>query len=113
MKNEWPENVQKILSIGLSLEHQGVHNWALPSVNIRGVIEQLEMEKVGILGGDVYMISGGELHPNYDSWHCEKGSEESDCDFVRRSLIETQRYVDNYTQNISSDAFFVLVPSVA
>ena len=69
----------------------------------------LEKLGVGILGGDVYIESNGDIAQNYDSWYCNYSSEESNApNFVTLSIDKAKSYILGYS---ISNAMFALIPA--
>jgi hypothetical protein len=70
-------------------------------------LEELRSLGVAILGGDVYIESGGAFESAYDNWYCNKLDDESVQDFVARSGRDAEKYIQGYR---TAGAFFVFVP---
>jgi len=101
------EKVLSILSRGVSLHSAGVNSWALNREQALAAIEECEIEKVAVLGGDVYELSNGSLEQNYDNWYCDRNPGESIGEFIRRSIGIARTYILSYRG--VKDVFFVLV----
>ena len=112
MKCIWSEQVDSILSVGHSLTALGVNNWALSKELSFLALEQFLFLGIAILGGDVCEMKDGIIQYNYDSWHCELNEEESDEDFLKRSIAKTREYITIYNSLHSDDVFFVIVPLI-
>lgn len=112
MERNWSEIVDKILSIGQPLNDLGVHNWALAKGKCLLVLEQLLINEIPVLGGDVYENVKGVLQPNYDNWYCDKLNGESRKEFSMRSIARAKEYIKAYQLENSDNIFFVIVPDV-
>lgn len=107
MESSWNERVYRVLSKGISLSPIGVNNFAFSKELALDVLEELRSLGVAILGGDVYVESGGMFESNYDNWYCKKLDDESVQDFVARSGRDAEKYIQGYG---AKGAFFVFVP---
>ena len=85
--------IDEVLKVGYSLNEIGVDNWALNKSEALEALDKLSELGVPVLGGDVYEDIKGAIKPNYDSWYCDKLSEESVNEFVNRSIKETINYI--------------------
>jgi hypothetical protein len=92
----WSEQIDPILSRGISLENFGVRNWALDRDNALRAIYELEASGISILGGDVYQLVGEIAEQTYDSWYCDQGPDESDLVFLKRSSDKAVNYICSY-----------------
>jgi hypothetical protein len=110
MGKKWPSEVKEILGIGISLDVIGVNNWALSKEQALIALEKLFSIGVPILGGDVYTISNGEINSQYDNWYCERLQDETSMEFVNRSFVSANRYVQNYNSENIDSIYFVIVP---
>ncbi|MFC5473993.1 Imm40 family immunity protein [Paraherbaspirillum soli] len=106
-KNE----IDSILSVGRSLENIGVRNWALEQEAALAALDQLSAIGVAVLGGDVYAVSGSNVESNYDNWYCNRESNETEIDFIKRSVAKAKSYIANY-QITAGSVLFAIVPSV-
>ncbi len=112
MKMVWSDTIDNLLKNGLSLKEIGVNNWALRKNDALKVLQKFEEMQVAILGGDVCELKDGIIQYNYDSWHCDRLKEESDHDFVMRSIQDTKRYIEVYTVTNDDKIFFAFVPQL-
>ncbi|WP_170305784.1 Imm40 family immunity protein [Pseudoduganella ginsengisoli] len=110
MENIWSSKIDAILSVGHSLERIGVRNWALEREAALKALQQLSAIGVAILGGDVYVVQGENIEPNYDNWYCNREAEENEADFVARSVAKAQRYIVNYLTS-ANNVLFAIVPN--
>ena len=99
--------IEKILSVGISLEPIGLSSFALTRPQAVEALSHLRDGGVGILGGDVLQYQSGRLLHNYSSWYCNPTEGESILAFVNRSGLAALEYIQNYPSN---DVFFVIVP---
>ncbi len=105
----WSEEIDPILSRGISLESFGVRNWALGRDEALHAIYELEALGVAILGGDVYKLVGEKAEQTYDSWYCRQGPDESDSVFSKRSSDKAKSYIFSC---LMPEAVFAIVPKV-
>jgi len=103
----YSSEIDKILSVGVSLEHLGINNWALPRNDALEALSKFESSGVAVLGGDVFVLSNGYIEQNYDNWYYECGPKESNADLVHSSIEKTRHYIENY---LDQNALFALVP---
>lgn len=111
MENFWSENIDAILSLGQSLEELGVRNWALQKDTALEALDRLLNIGVPILGGDVYVVKNDSLEQNYDNWYCERNEDETNADFIERSVSFAKRYISSYKIN-GRDVYFSIVPEI-
>jgi len=71
------------------------------------IMAALKNSNWAVLGGDVLRSDGQAYRHTYDSWHSDRGDNESAHDFVERSHHETLAYVERYSE--SGDVSYVLV----
>jgi hypothetical protein len=79
----WSEQIDTVLSCGISLEHLGVRNWALRRDDALRAIYELQALGISILGGDVYQLVGEITEQTYDRWYCDQAPDESDSVFFK------------------------------
>ncbi len=103
------EKIESILSRGISLHDMGVNNWALYKEQALLVLEELEGQKLSVLGGDVYELINGLIEPNYDNWYCNKIENEPLTNFVQRSASRAYQYISGYCTESGREPLFVLV----
>ncbi|MBV8619169.1 MAG: hypothetical protein JOY84_09930 [Curvibacter sp.] len=111
MEHIWSSEIDTVLSVGRTLDSVGVRNWALEKGAALAALEQLSTMKVAVLGGDVYAVSGANVESNYDNWYCNRDSDETEADFIERSITKAKSYIANYQANAGS-VLFAIVPSV-
>ena len=105
----WSEQIDPVLSRGISLDNIGGRNWALGCDDALHAIYELEAFGIAILGGDVYKIVGEKAEQTYDSWHCDQGPDESDSVFSKRSSDKAKSYICCY---LMSEGLFAIVPKI-
>jgi hypothetical protein len=105
----YQKTVEKILSSGISLADQGINNFVFSKENALTLLDELKREGIGVLGGDVYVLSGQQYKPSYDNWCCDRWSQESREDFVARSINKAREYVVAYRPVENKQAMFAFV----
>jgi len=105
----WSEQIDPILSRGISLDNLGVRNWALGRDDALHAIYELEAFGIAILGGDVYKLVGEKAEQTYDSWYCDQGPGESDSVFSKRSSDKAKSYICSY---LMPEGLFAIVPKI-
>jgi hypothetical protein len=105
----WSEKVELIISCGIPLHGAGVSNWALSKEQALDALNKFEAQRISVLGGDVYKLINGEPESNYDSWYCERESNEPFEDFVSRSIKKARTYIINYNSPNQQQELFVFV----
>ncbi|WP_313025151.1 Imm40 family immunity protein [Pseudomonas lopnurensis] len=103
----WSEQIDSILSCGISLDCVGIKNWALERDDALCAINELEALEVPILGGDVCQLIDGAIELTYDNWYCDQEPGELDSEFLKRSSDRARRYICNYSMG---KPLFVIVP---
>ncbi|MFL5811571.1 MAG: Imm40 family immunity protein [Flavisolibacter sp.] len=109
-KKMLPKEIEEVLKVGTPLFDVGVHNWALTKSQVMLAIERLRSLEIPILGGDVYEIINGVLQSNYDNWYCDALPDETQKNFVRRSINKAISFIETYKPQDPIEVFFVLVP---
>lgn len=105
----WSEDVDRVLRAGRFLEKWGVRNWALTREQALTAIDQLAEARIGVLGGDVWIARSSDLFATGDNWFSERRGDESEADFVERSLAHARAYIMNY--RLSAQPLFAIVPA--
>ena len=105
----WSKKIESIISNGIALHDTGVSNWALSKEQALKALDKFEAEKISVLGGDVYELNDGELESNYDSWYCNRESDESLENYVVRSISKARLYISNYNSPNQKQEMFVFV----
>jgi len=57
----YPEEIVRILSVGVYLGDIGINGWALDRCQCLGAINNLKLAKIPILGGDTFL--DGRINP--------------------------------------------------
>lgn len=105
----WSKKVESIISRGVALHDAGASNWALSKEQALEVLDRFEIEKISVLGGDVYELNEGEPESNYDNWYCDREPDESLENYVTRSIKKARAYISNYSSPNQRQEMFVLV----
>ena len=105
----WSEQIDPILSRGISLDSLGVRNWALGRDDALHAIFELEAFGIAILGGDVYKLVGEKTEQAYDSWYCDQGPDESNSVFSKRSSDKAESYICGC---LMPEGLFAIVPKI-
>ncbi len=105
----WSENVEAVLSIGVSLFDIGINNWALNKSQSMRALDEFERLKIPVLGGDVYEVVDGTPESNYDNWYCDRNDKEVLGEFIARSISYAREYISNYSNPSGRETLFVLV----
>lgn len=87
---------EKITCSSISLEKFGVKDFGWTKENAKIFINSIFNDNIGILGGDVYVLSNHSLKPLYDNWFCEQFNTETKEEFFLRSKYESLNYVESY-----------------
>lgn len=102
--------ITQILKVGISLEPLGVKNWALSKEDAVNALDRFYELQVPILGGDVCENINGIIQFNYDNWYCDRQPNESQFDFVNRSVAKARDYIESYNSDNPDRIFFAFVP---
>lgn len=111
MSHVWTTAVDQILQEGYWLENIGVRNWAMSRNATLHALSQLKCIESAVLGGDVYFQRPEAVESSYDSWYCDKKSDETQSAFLARSIETARAYVSAYAPT-RQDVLFALVPQV-
>ncbi|GHV03681.1 hypothetical protein AGMMS50229_03410 [Campylobacterota bacterium] len=103
-------NFDDILSVGISLEHLGIKNWALSQFETLKALDRFESMQIPILGGDVCELRNGRIEYNYDNWYCNRLANEFNLNYITRSIDKAREYVKKYPIREYDKIFFVLTP---
>ena len=81
------------------------------ALNKQEALEALDLYyhlKVPVLGGDVFYLNHkNEIGWTLDNWYFIKDEEESDDEFLKRSIEESASYIKNYTNNNFENCIFL------
>jgi hypothetical protein len=105
----WSADIDSILSVGCYLAPHGIKNWALRKEDALLAISSLADLGIPVMGGDVYIMSGDGLKSSYDNWHINRRSEETDDEYLKRSIFLSLDYLYS-CEAASGDALFAIVP---
>jgi len=106
----WSKDIESILSMGEGLHEFGINNWALSKEQALNALCKFKELKIPILGGDVYEKKCCSYEANYDNWYCNQNDSEELNEFIARSIIVAQKYIENYKSN--KEIYFVIVPKL-
>lgn len=91
----------------MSFEKFGLNDLAWKKEDAINLIKSLLKDKIGILGGDVYLINpSNHLEFLYDNWACERVEDESNNDFYSKSKLESLKYIEKYPVGKNENIFF-------
>lgn len=105
----WSKEVEAIVSSGIALHNMGVSNWALSKAQALSALDKFEIEKISVLGGDVYELNDGEPESNCDNWYCDREPDEAFENYVARSISKARVYISNYRNPNQKQEMFVFV----
>lgn len=60
-----------------------------------------------ILGGDVFYLKADKIDWTYDNWYIIRKKNEKEEDFLKRSLEESVKYIEDYRHNSYLDCVFL------
>lgn len=103
------KEVEAIVSSGIALHNMGVSNWALSKAQALSALDKFEIEKISVLGGDVYELNDGEPESNRDNWYCDREPDEAFENYVARSISKARVYISNYRNPNQKQEMFVIV----
>ncbi len=109
MEYIWTAEVDRILSRGISLESEGIRNWAMTEPLAISAINEIAELGIPILGGDIYVSNIGRLQLTYDNWYCNKRDSENFNEYVARSQQTAISYIRKYAK---PTILFAIVPGV-
>jgi hypothetical protein len=103
------KQIDELLKEGYPLQGIGINNWAFSKKDAMEILNRFEELKVSILGGDVYELTNNIVQPNYDNWYFNRLSNETDIEFLKRSIKRAKDYITNYIVRDPSQIFFAFV----
>lgn len=103
------KQIDELLKKGYPLLEIGINNRAFSKKDAMEILNRFEELKVSILGGDVFELTNNIFQPNYDNWYCNRLSNETDIQFLKRSVKIAQDYIMNYDVTDPSQIFFTFV----
>ena len=74
----------------------GVNSVAFTKENALLIVKKIREENIPILGGDVCLISNGEIQYTADNWSFSKKDDETLRQFIERSYLGTIDYLTKY-----------------
>jgi hypothetical protein len=96
---------------GHSLTEIGTAGVAFTREDALRALECLKGSQAGVLGGDVLKITNGKLRYTHDGWHSDRKQEEDIVNFLRRSITETEKYIQSYPDPGDGTVLYSLVVS--
>lgn len=97
---------------GYSLMSLGIDAYAFPKQQALNIISRLRKNHIPILGGDVYCFNNGLLTDSCDSWYCNLGIGETQQQFVQRSCLVAEKYIESYPENNIVKNLFSIVTEI-
>lgn len=105
----WSKEVEAIVSNGIALHNTGVRNWALSKAQALSALDKFKIEKISVLGGDVYELNDGVPESNCDNWYCDRDPDEAFESYAARSINKARVYISNYNNPNQKQEMFVIV----
>jgi hypothetical protein len=93
---------------GVPLTRLGLRDIALERSDALVAVALLRKASCSILGGDVYFKRGSEIEIAYANWHSDPKADENHVEFVHRSCLETENYIEQFPAS-GALPLFVLV----
>ena len=87
----------------------GIDAYAFPKQQALNIISRLRKNHIPILGGDVYCFNNGLLTDSCDSWYCNLEIGETQQQFVQRSCLVAEKYIESYPENDCVKNLFSIV----
>lgn len=103
---------QVLRARGISLEAFGVSDIALERADAISALEFLREASVPVLGGDVYFQREGRIELAYANWHCDPIADEPPGDYLSRSFVAAEHYINRFPEHAGVMPLFALVASV-
>lgn len=97
---------KRVMDKSISLKEFGILEYAWNLDDIKRIIVTFDINKIPILGGDVYKIVDGKVCPTYDSWYINKSAEN---DFYRISHEKTMSYILSYEKRNKGKFLYTIV----
>ena len=95
---------------GYSLMSLGIDAYAFPKQQALNIISRLRKNHIPIPGGDVYCFNNGLLTDSCDSWYCNLEIGETQQQFVQRSCLVAEKYIESYPENdIVKNLFSIVI----
>ena len=82
-----------------SLIQLGIDAYAFSKQQALNIISRLRKNHIPILGGDVYCFNNGLIADSCDSWYCNLETGETQQQFVQRSCLVAEKYIESYPEN--------------
>lgn len=100
---------EKIIKASINLERFGLCELAWKKKDAISMISSILQDKIGILGGDTYVITLNKLEPQYENWSCEENTNENIEDFYLKSKLKALSYIRNYPVSDAKEIIFAIV----
>lgn len=97
---------KSIMDRSISLKELGILEYAWNVDDVKRIVATFDVNKIPILGGDVYKIIDSKVCQTYDSWYINKSSEN---DFYRISHEKTMSYILNYEKRNEGQFLYTIV----
>jgi|GEM_PF-613280 len=90
---------------GYDLNDKNIVSKALTKQEALEAIELYRQLQTPILGGDVLCLNEktGEIHWKYDNWYYEPRENETNIEYLNRSIDKAENYIRNYNNNLSEN----------
>ena len=99
-------------SVGVSLDSPGLTEVGLKRADALHAVAILRSAGLAILGGDVYLRSGGRVAPSDgNSWYVNRQPGEHADAYLRRSWERAESYIKMFPASLDSEPLFVIVTS--
>lgn len=92
--------------IPLSSINEGSDEFAIEVKDYQELVSIIKKINIPILGGDV-LILNDYLEYTGDNWYCEKNTDESEVDYISRSLTISETYL-NYYNFLPNKVYYVV-----
>jgi hypothetical protein len=81
---------------GRSLREIGAAGVAFTREDTLKALDCLKGSQVAVLGGDVLETVDGRLRYTHDSWYANRRPEEDLTDYLKKSIVEAERYIRRF-----------------
>ena len=95
-----------------SLLPLGIDAYAFSKQQALNIISRLRKNHIPILGGDVYCFNNGLITDSCDSWYCNLETGETQQQFVQRSCLVAEKYIESYPENNIVKNLFSIVTEI-
>ncbi len=84
---------------GIWMGEHGNNEFIFKKTIIFNNLNKLEKEDISIVGGDVFEYIDGTFKYANAGWSIDKFKDESDSEYLKRSIIETREYLSSFKEN--------------